>query len=206
MIVGLANPGARYAGTRHNIGGAVCERLIDRHSLGRAKRRYAARYVEGRLGDHTGPRVAVLIPETFMNESGRAVGPARGELRVPLDRVVVAHDEIDLPFGRIESRVGGGLAGHNGLKSIKAALGDAAFRRVRIGVGRPESSDPETVAAYVLARFRERPPEVDALIDAAAAEIETLVFAIPDDHGDDAGNGGDGVPGGGGHAAAPGRD
>jgi PTH1 family peptidyl-tRNA hydrolase len=110
-----------------------------------------------------------------MNGSGDSVGPARGSLKVPLDRVVVLHDEIDLPFGEIQVRLGGGLAGHNGLKSLKRGLGDPEFWRVRVGVGRPDSTDPEIVSAYVLGRFREPKAEVEALVAAAADETERLV-------------------------------
>jgi PTH1 family peptidyl-tRNA hydrolase len=110
-----------------------------------------------------------------MNDSGNSVGPARGSLKVPLDRLVVLHDEIDLPFGEIKPRLGGGLAGHNGLKSLKRGLGDPEFWRLRVGVGRPDSTDPEVVSAYVLGRFREPRPEVEALIGAAADEAERLV-------------------------------
>ena len=119
--------------------------------------------------------MALLQPRTYMNESGTSAGPARGSLKVPLDRVVVIHDEIDLPFGRIEARLGGGLAGHNGLKSLKRGFGDAEFWRVRVGVGRPDSTDPEIVSAHVLGRFREPRPEVEALVGAAAEETERLV-------------------------------
>jgi PTH1 family peptidyl-tRNA hydrolase len=112
----------------------------------------------------------VLIPETFMNESGQSVGPARGELRVEPDHVLVIHDEIDFPFGRIESKLGGGHGGHNGLKSIKANLGTADFRRVRVGVGRPDSTDPEIVSSWVLGRFGESKSDVDGLIDDAVRE------------------------------------
>ncbi len=100
-----------------------------------------------------------------MNVSGDSAGPARGSLKVPLDRVVVLHDEIDLPFGEVRTRLGGGFAGHNGLKSLKRGFGDAEFWRVRVGVGRPDSSDPEVVASYVLGRFREPRQEVAALIE-----------------------------------------
>ncbi len=113
-----------------------------------------------------------------MNESGDSVSPARGMLEAPLDRVVVLHDEIDLPFGEVRSRLGGGLAGHNGLKSVKRGLGSSDFWRVRIGVGRPESTDPEIVAGYVLSRFAESPGDVKALIEAAAEESERLVERI----------------------------
>jgi PTH1 family peptidyl-tRNA hydrolase len=110
-----------------------------------------------------------------MNGSGDSAGPARGSLKVPLDRVIVLHDEIDLPFGEIQTRLGGGLAGHNGLKSLKRGFGDAEFWRVRVGVGRPESTDPEIVASYVLSPFREPKPEVEALVGRAADETERLV-------------------------------
>jgi len=110
-----------------------------------------------------------------MNGSGDSAGPARGSLKVPLDRTVVLHDEIDLPFGEIQTRLGGGLAGHNGLKSLKRGFGDSEFWRVRVGVGRPDSTDPEIVAAYVLGSFREPRAEVEALIANAADETERLV-------------------------------
>ena len=119
--------------------------------------------------------MGVLQPQTYMNESGNSVGPARGALGVPLERVVAIHDEIDLPFGRIEVRLGGGLAGHNGLKSLKQGLGGADFRRVRVGVGRPDTTDPEIVSAHVLGRFSEPREEVRALIERAADALEALV-------------------------------
>lgn len=119
--------------------------------------------------------MALLQPLTFMNESGDSVGPARGSLKVPLDRVIVVHDEIDLPFGEIQTRLGGGLAGHNGLKSLKRGLGDAEFWRVRAGVGRPDSTDPEIVSRYVLGRFSESKSAVETLVADAARETERLV-------------------------------
>ena len=117
----------------------------------------------------------MLKPQTFMNDSGRSVGPARGSYKLDLDRILVIHDEIDLPFGDIRSRLGGGLAGHNGLKSLKRELGGPDFHRVRVGVGRPDSTDPDIVAAYVLGRWRQRPPEVADLVSRAADEVERLV-------------------------------
>jgi peptidyl-tRNA hydrolase, PTH1 family len=121
--------------------------------------------------------VAVLLPQTYMNESGNAVGPARGALGVDLDHVVAVHDEIDLPFGRIEARLGGGLAGHNGLKSLKQGLGSAEFRRIRVGVGRPDTTDPDIVSAHVLGRFSESPGEVKTLVESAADELDRLIRA-----------------------------
>jgi peptidyl-tRNA hydrolase, PTH1 family len=118
----------------------------------------------------------VLKPQTYMNEAGRSVGPARGALHLDLDRVLVVHDEIDLPFGEVRSRLGGGLAGHNGLKSVRQGLGSADFARVRVGVGRPDSTDPDIVAAYVLGRWRQSEAEVRALVDAAADATERIVL------------------------------
>jgi PTH1 family peptidyl-tRNA hydrolase len=125
-----------------------------------------------------GPRVALLLPQTYMNASGDSAGPARGSLKLPLDRVVVLHDEIDLPFGEVQSRLGGGLAGHNGLKSLKRGLRSTDFWRVRVGVGRPGSTDPEIVSAYVLGRFREPRAQVEALVGRAAEVAERLVEQI----------------------------
>jgi PTH1 family peptidyl-tRNA hydrolase len=110
-----------------------------------------------------------------MNESGRSAGPARGAYRLELDRILVLHDEIDLPFGEVRSRLGGGLAGHNGLKSLRRELGAPDFHRVRIGVGRPDSTDPDIVAAYVLGSWRQSAAEVAELVDRAATEAERVV-------------------------------
>ena len=117
----------------------------------------------------------MLRPQTYMNEAGRSVGPARGSFKLGLDRLLVVHDEIDLPFGDIRSRLGGGLAGHNGLKSLKRELGGTDFHRVRVGVGRPDSTDPDIVAAYVLGRWRQPAGEVADLIAHAADEAERVV-------------------------------
>ena len=177
LVVGLGNPGDRYARTRHNVGFRVATELVDRWDLSAAKDKYRGRIAEGRVRPG-GPRVAVLTPQTYMNESGGSAGPARGQLRVPLERVIVLHDEIDLPFGEIRSKLGGGVAGHNGLKSLKQGLGSADFWRVRVGVGRPDSTDPEIVSGYVLGRFAEPDEEVRALIEEAATETERLVERI----------------------------
>lgn len=174
LIVGLGNPGEKYARTRHNVGFEVANLAAERWDLPRAKKKYGGLLTSGRTGSG-GPRVAVLLPQTFMNDSGRAASPARGELGVDLDHVVAVHDEIDLPLGRIETRLGGGLAGHNGLKSLKRELGSPEFRRIRVGVGRPDSTDPEIVSAHVLGRFSESKEEVRGLIEAAADELDRLV-------------------------------
>ncbi|MBA3866441.1 MAG: aminoacyl-tRNA hydrolase [Solirubrobacterales bacterium] len=174
LIVGLGNPGPAHAGDRHNLGFDVVEELERRWELGKPRKKFGGLLNEGRTGPG-GPRVATLLPQTFMNESGESAGPACGSLKVPLARVIVVHDEIDLPFGEVKVRLGGGLAGHNGLKSLKRGFGDAEFWRVRAGVGRPDSTDPEIVAAYVLSGFREPRAEVEALIGAAADETERLI-------------------------------
>ena len=173
-MVGLGNPGSRYAATRHNLGFEAAAELTRRWEMSRAKERFRGLITEGRAGPG-GPRVAVLIPQTFMNESGTSAGPARGALKVPREMVVVVHDEIDLPFGEVRSKLGGGVAGHNGLKSVAQGLGGRDFWRVRAGVGRPDSTDPEVVAAHVLSRFAEPDAEVRDLITRAADETERLV-------------------------------
>jgi PTH1 family peptidyl-tRNA hydrolase len=178
LVVGLGNPGSRYAATRHNLGFEVAAELTRRWEMPRAKERFRGRITEGR-GGPGGPQVAVLIPQTYMNESGTSAGPARGALKLPLERIVVVHDEIDLPFGEVRTRLGGGLAGHNGLKSLAQGLGGPDFWRVRAGVGRPDSTDPEVVSAYVLSRFAEPDVEVRELVQRAADETERLVARLP---------------------------
>jgi len=175
LIVGLGNPGSEYAGTRHNIGFEVANLLAQRWDLPRAKSKYRGLLTEGRTGPG-GPRVAILLPQTYMNEAGQSVSPARGAMKLDLDHVLVVHDEIDLPFGEIRTRTGGGLAGHNGLKSLRQGLGSPDFARVRIGVGRPPTTDPDRVAAYVLGRFAEPRDEVQQLIENAADVTEKVIL------------------------------
>jgi peptidyl-tRNA hydrolase, PTH1 family len=162
----------------------VAEALVARWGLGRARDRFRGRIVEGRVDGAPGgppgqkrPRVAILCPQTYMNDAGRSVGPARGAYKLPVERVLVVHDEIDLPFGEVRARKGGGLAGHNGLKSIRQELGSADFVRVRVGVGRPDSTDPEIVSAYVLGRFAEDGEQLRALIERACEQVERVVLA-----------------------------
>jgi peptidyl-tRNA hydrolase, PTH1 family len=176
LVVGLGNPGSEYAGTRHNVGFEIANLLALRWGLPKAKSKYRGLLTEGRIAPG-GPRVGVLLPQTYMNEAGRSVSPVRGASRVELDHVLVLHDEIDLPFGEIRTRVGGGLAGHNGLKSLKQELGSADFARVRVGVGRPATTDPDRVAAYVLGKFREPRDEVADLIERAADAAEQVIAA-----------------------------
>jgi PTH1 family peptidyl-tRNA hydrolase len=174
LIVGLGNPGSEYERTRHNIGFEIARTLTRRWELPKPKTRFKGLLSEGRTGPG-GPRVAVLLPQTYMNDAGQSVGPARGALGAELDHVLVLHDEIDLPFGEIRVRLGGGLAGHNGLKSIRQGLGSPDFGRVRVGVGRPPTTDPDRVAAYVLGRFSEPRADVDAVIEQAADAAERVV-------------------------------
>src|ERR1700683_3906885 len=170
----------------------VAEALVARWQLGRAKDRFRGRIAEGRVGvagvgasaassSASAPladlrSVAILCPQTYMNDAGRSVGPARGAYKLPLERVLVIHDEIDLPFGDVRTRLGGGLAGHNGLKSLKRELGGSDFMRVRVGVGRPDSTDPEIVSAYVLGRFRQSAAEVAELVERASEQVERVVL------------------------------
>jgi PTH1 family peptidyl-tRNA hydrolase len=176
LIIGLGNPGAEHDKTRHNIGFEIADELARRWELPKPKQKYRGLLTEGRTGPGR-PRVAILKPQTYMNDAGRSASPARGAFKVPLDHVLVLHDEIDLPFGEIRTRVGGGLAGHNGLKSLKQHLGSADFARVRVGVGRPATTDPDRVASYVLGRFREPKDEVEDLIQRAADAAERIVLA-----------------------------
>ena len=182
LVVGLGNPGSRYAGTRHNVGFEVAGDLAARWGLPKAKEKYAGLLTEDRVGPG-GPRVAVLLPQTYMNDAGRSVGPARGAYRIELDRLLVVHDEIDLAFGVVRTRLGGGLAGHNGLKSIAREVGGRDFARVRVGVGRPDSTDPDVVAGYVLAKFGEPPTEVGELVARGRDAVERIVAgeALPGD-------------------------
>jgi PTH1 family peptidyl-tRNA hydrolase len=174
LIVGLGNPGPRYEGTPHNVGFEVARALTERWQLGQPRKKFNGLLADGRTMPG-GPRVAVLLPQTYMNESGNAAGPARGALKVDLDHVVAVHDEIDLPFGEIRTRLGGGLAGHNGLKSLKAGFGSPDFVRVRVGVGRPDTTDPEIVSAHVLGKWREPRDQVRELVDRVADAVEALV-------------------------------
>ena len=172
----MGNPGSRYDGTPHNVGFQVADALLARWDLPKPKKKFGGELSEGRTGPG-GPRVALLKPQTYMNEAGRSVGPARGAYKLDLERVLVIHDEIDLPFGEIRVRLGGGLAGHNGLKSLKRELGSADFHRVRIGVGRPDTTDPEIVSGHVLGKWRRSADEVRDLVERARDEAERVVLA-----------------------------
>ena len=168
LIVGLGNPGSTYEGTRHNVGYQVVDELARRHGLPKAKRGFDGRCAEGAID---GRPALLLQPTTFMNDSGRSVAAAMRALKLPLDRVLVVHDHIDLPFGRLRLMEGGGSGGHNGLKSITGLLG-SGYVRLRVGVDRPASYDPDVVADYVLSRFAEDRAEVARLVGASADAVE----------------------------------
>jgi PTH1 family peptidyl-tRNA hydrolase len=170
LLVGLGNPGARYVGNRHNIGFLTLQAIAERHRIGPWRRRFAGVACEGPLG---GERVLLLLPGTFMNESGRAVAEAAQFYKLPPGDVTVFHDEIELPPGKVRVKVGGGIAGHNGLRSITAHIGND-YRRVRIGVGHPGAKD--LVERYVLSDFaKSERPWVDALIGILADSVDLLV-------------------------------
>ena len=178
LVVGLGNPGPAYAGHRHNVGYLVAQELADRHGAGfRAHRSGRADVVEGRLGEpgSPGPRVVLAKPRSYMNESGGPVAALVRFYRVPPDRLVVVHDELDLPFGTLRVKLGGGDNGHNGLRSVRAALGTGDFYRVRVGVGRPPGRQP--VADFVLSDYtraerRDLPWQVDRAADAVSCLLE----------------------------------
>lgn len=170
LVVGLGNPGRAHERDRHNVGWMVLDELAQRHE-GSFRSKFSGRLAEVRVGD---AKIALLEPETYMNDSGRSLAAARRFFKVPVEQVVVVHDDVDLEVGRLQARAGGGLAGHNGLRSIAGALGSQEFLRLRIGVGRPGRGDRRPVADYVLSPFA---PEDDAgtIVTRAADAIETLL-------------------------------
>jgi peptidyl-tRNA hydrolase, PTH1 family len=169
LVVGLGNPGREYAETRHNVGFMVAEELA-RRTGGSWRGKFSGELAEVRLD---GMRLALLRPQTFMNESGRSVAAAVRFFKVEPEDLLVVHDEVDLDPGRLQVRLGGGLAGHNGLRSVAQQVGSPDFARLRIGVGRPERGDPRPVADFVLSEF---PPELDvgALVSRAADAVESV--------------------------------
>lgn len=173
LVAGLGNPGPRYAGTRHNAGQMVVELLAVRLGAGRFAQRYG-----GRLAETRGPAgpLALLIPQTFMNESGGCVGPAAGSLHAAPEQVLVVHDEIDLPFGVVRGKLGGGHGGHNGIRSVARGLGTGGFPRLRVGVGRPPAEWRGDGADWVLSRFSEPRADLDALL-ARAADMAEVALA-----------------------------
>ncbi len=168
LVVGLGNPGPRYHATRHNVGFDVVERLLARHGAAPTRR------FEGRAATVAGPGgpVTFLMPETFMNDSGRAVAMARRRLGLAPAEILVVHDDLDLPVGTVRVRPRGSSGGHNGLKSIIAALGGEGFGRVRLGIGRPPGAGGDEVIRYVLERFA--PAEQERVRDAVARAVDAV--------------------------------
>ena len=171
LVVGLANPGPKYERTRHNAGQMVVDVVARRHGFAKARRGYEGRLATGVIA---GREVALLVPTTFMNRSGRSVAAALRGLGLGPDQLLIVHDHIDLAFGRLRAAESGGSGGHNGLKSVSGLVGNE-YARLRVGVGRPASTDPDVVADYVLAQFAESRDEVETLIDRAADAIEVWV-------------------------------
>jgi PTH1 family peptidyl-tRNA hydrolase len=169
LVAGLGNPGRGYERTRHNVGWLVVDELARRHG-GSFRSKFSGRLAETRLDDL---RLALLKPETYMNESGRSLGAAARFFKVEPADLLVVHDDVDLEPARLQARLGGGLAGHNGLRSIAEALGSQDFLRLRIGVGRPGRGDRRSVADYVLSPF-EADEDVEALVARSADAVETL--------------------------------
>jgi peptidyl-tRNA hydrolase, PTH1 family len=169
LVVGLGNPGRQYEQTRHNVGWMVVDELARRHG-GSFRSKFSGQLSELRLGEL---KIALLKPETFMNDSGRSLAAAARFFKVDPEDVLILHDDVDLEEGRLQARQGGGLAGHNGLRSIAQALGSQQFERLRIGVGRPGRGDRRSVADFVLAPF-EADTDVDELVRRSADAVETM--------------------------------
>jgi peptidyl-tRNA hydrolase, PTH1 family len=169
LVAGLGNPGRQYEQTRHNAGWMVVDELARRHD-GSFRSKFSGQLAEVRL---EGLRLALLKPETYMNLSGSSLGAAARFYKLPTEQIAVVHDDVDLEHGRLQVRLGGGLAGHNGLRSVRQALGSAEFLRARVGVGRPGRGDRRPVADYVLSGF-EPDQDADALVARGADAVETL--------------------------------
>jgi PTH1 family peptidyl-tRNA hydrolase len=170
LVAGLGNPGRQYERTRHNVGWLVLDELARRHG-GTWRSKFSGSLAEVRLGD---ARLALLKPETYMNESGRSVAGAARFFKAPTESLLVVHDDVDLEPARLQARRGGGLAGHNGLRSLAQHLDSQDFLRLRIGVGRPARGDPRPVSDWVLSPFAPE-EDVDALVSRAADAVETIV-------------------------------
>ena len=170
LVAGLGNPGPRHVRDRHNVGWMVVDEIARRCDAS-LKSKFNGRFGETRIDGH---RIALLEPETYMNESGRSISAAARFFKVPIEDVLVVHDDVDLELGRLQARAGGGLAGHNGLRSIAQSLGGADFLRLRIGVGRPDRGDPRDVADFVLSPFDPH-EDRDGLVARAADAVELLV-------------------------------
>jgi PTH1 family peptidyl-tRNA hydrolase len=169
LVAGLGNPGPEHARDRHNVGWMVVDELARRHDES-FKSKFRGRLADVRVGD---AKLALLKPETYMNESGASIQAAAAFYKLPAEQVLVVHDDVDLATARLQARLGGGLAGHNGLRSIAQRVGSQDFLRLRIGVGRPGRGDPRPVADYVLSPFQPE-DDVDAIVARACDAVETL--------------------------------
>jgi PTH1 family peptidyl-tRNA hydrolase len=171
FITGLGNPGREHERDRHNAGWMVVDELARRYGQPSFRSKFSGRIAETRVGDQ---RIALLKPETYMNESGRSIAAATRFFKAPPESLLVVHDDVDLEVGRLQARLGGGLGGHNGLRSIAQALGTQEFIRLRLGVGRPGRGDRRSVADYVLSPF-EPDDEAEELVSRAADAVEALL-------------------------------
>jgi peptidyl-tRNA hydrolase, PTH1 family len=169
LVAGLGNPGPEHARDRHNVGWMVVDELARRYE-GSFKGKFKGRLADVRVG---GEKLALLKPETYMNESGAAIQAAAAFYKLAPAQVLVIHDDVDLETARLQARQGGGLAGHNGLRSIAQRLGSQEFLRLRVGVGRPGRGDPRPVADYVLSAFAPE-DDVEAIVGRAADAVETI--------------------------------
>lgn len=170
LIVGLGNPGPKYSGHRHNVGFMVVDRIAAAHGMSPWRDKFKGVFVKGNV---RGGDAAVLKPGAFMNLSGESVGPAAKFFKIPVDQVVVVHDELDLPFGTVRIKIGGGTAGHNGLKSIVSHGDGPGFVRIRIGIGRPPGGPVER---WVLSDFSsDQRTQLDSVLESASAALEDVL-------------------------------
>lgn len=171
LIVGLGNPGSKYARNRHNVGFMALERFAQHHGIADVREKFRGRFARGRAGDS---ELVLLQPDTFMNLSGESVQAAMAFFKVPLAQTVIVHDEIDLPFGRLRVKVGGGTAGHNGIRSVANLCGGPDFCRLRVGVGRPPAGRPG--ASHVLSDFSaEESVALEDVLEGAVAALTDIV-------------------------------
>jgi PTH1 family peptidyl-tRNA hydrolase len=170
LVAGLGNPGRKHARDRHNVGWMVLDEIARRHG-GAWRSKFSGQLAETRIGDG---RIALLKPETYMNESGRSIGAGARYFKIEPEELLVVHDDVDLELGRLQARPGGGLAGHNGLRSISKELGTQDFLRLRIGVGRPGRGDPRALADYVLEPFGPT-DDAEAIVARAADAVEVIL-------------------------------
>jgi PTH1 family peptidyl-tRNA hydrolase len=175
LVVGLGNPGPKYANTRHNIGFLVIDQLADQLGIQLSQQKFNGHYGQGSLPQ--GGPITLLKPQTFMNLSGKSVAPCAQFFKITPERMIIVHDELEFPFGVIKVKVGGGHAGHNGLKSINASLGTNAFLRLRVGIGRPQRG---SVSDYVLSAFsNDDSTWLDDLCRLAVADIIEVITQGP---------------------------